>query len=551
MTRDVDRLTGRTFDLLVVGGGICGLIVAADAAQRGLSVALIERGDFGGGASSNHLRTIHGGLRYLQTLDFARARDAIRERRTLARIAPHAVRPMPFALPLSSRGLKSPPVMRFAFLLDQLVAYDRNHELPDALRLPVGRVLSRGRALDQFPLLAVQQASSFAIWYDYVTVEADRLTLTWALLAAAHSAELANYVSATALMIESRHIVGVRATDLNTGRSLEIAARMTVNATGGALDTLLAPAQASTATPMLLAINLVTSLPVGPVAIGGYTPSGRTVFMVPWHGKALFGTWESRTVHTAESPAPLDAAVAGFLADLQVAFPAIHPARSDVRLVHHAAVPATVTRSGEVHLEGQQRVHDHGFGAHVIQGLISVAGTKYSTARATAEYVTDRVLQKLGKSPVASRTGVVVLPGTDVASLASPDGHDGPPVPVSPEVRTSLMAAYGPGYDHVERFAERSRMGARLADDPPVVAAQVVWAVRNEMAMTLADVVRRRTALGATGHPGAQVAARVAQVMAAELGWSAERVKEELHSLDHAYEQDGSSPVPGHGGLGA
>ena len=92
MTRDLDQLTGRTFDVLVVGGGIYGLAIAYDAAQRGLSVALVERNDFGSGSSFNHLRTIHGGLRYLQSLDVARARESIRERRTIARIAPHAVR---------------------------------------------------------------------------------------------------------------------------------------------------------------------------------------------------------------------------------------------------------------------------------------------------------------------------------------------------------------------------------------------------------------------------------------------------------------------------
>src|SRR3989475_11552825 len=101
MHRDLDLLIGRTFDVLVVGGGIYGLTIAYDAAQRGLSVALIERADFGSGASFNHLRTIHGGLRYLQTLDLGRARESIIERRIIARIAPHAVRPVAFVLPLS------------------------------------------------------------------------------------------------------------------------------------------------------------------------------------------------------------------------------------------------------------------------------------------------------------------------------------------------------------------------------------------------------------------------------------------------------------------
>src|SRR6266540_6444473 len=122
MTRDLSRLTGHTFDLLVVGGGIYGLTIAYDAAQRGLAVALIERDDFGSGASFNHLRTIHGGLRYLQTLDVRRARESVRERRTIARIAPHAVRPLPFALPLYRSLTRGKIAMRVGFALDRAVA---------------------------------------------------------------------------------------------------------------------------------------------------------------------------------------------------------------------------------------------------------------------------------------------------------------------------------------------------------------------------------------------------------------------------------------------
>src|SRR5438105_7832310 len=129
MIRDLEALTGRTFDVLVVGGGIYGLAIAYDAAQRGLGVALVERHDFGSGASFNHLRTIHGGLRYLQSLDVARARESVRERRALARIAPHAVRPLPFALPLYRSLTRGVTAMRAGFVLDRLVAFDRNRGL--------------------------------------------------------------------------------------------------------------------------------------------------------------------------------------------------------------------------------------------------------------------------------------------------------------------------------------------------------------------------------------------------------------------------------------
>src|SRR5213594_4816224 len=156
MTRDLDALTERTFDVLVVGGGIYGLTIAFDAAQRGLSVALIERDDFGSGTSFNHLRTIHGGVRYLQTLDLVRARESVRERRTMARIAPHAVRPLPFAVPIYRSLTKGKLAMRAGFLLDRLVAVGRNRGVAPSHRLPAGRVRSRGSAVQHFPGLRRQ-----------------------------------------------------------------------------------------------------------------------------------------------------------------------------------------------------------------------------------------------------------------------------------------------------------------------------------------------------------------------------------------------------------
>ena len=197
MTRDLGRLTAHTFDVLVVGGGIYGLTIAYDCAQRGLSVALIDRGDFGGGASFNHLRTIHGGLRYLQTLDVGRARESLRERRTFARIAPGALRPQPFVLPLTRSLTRGAVAMRAGFALDRMIAFDRNRDVPAALRLPAGMVLSRAEAIRRFPNLATPALAAAAMWHDYVSTESDRLTISFALAAAAHGAVLANYVQAT------------------------------------------------------------------------------------------------------------------------------------------------------------------------------------------------------------------------------------------------------------------------------------------------------------------------------------------------------------------
>src|SRR5262249_20759100 len=159
----------------------------------GLSVALVERDDFGSGASFNHLRTIHGGLRYLQSLDLARARESVRERRTVARIAPHAVAPLPFALPLYRSVTRGQSGLRAGFLLDRVVAMGRNRGVPSSHRLPGGRVYSRGSAIQKFPGLKRQGLRGAAVWHDYLTLEPDRLTFTWALAAQGHGAVLANH----------------------------------------------------------------------------------------------------------------------------------------------------------------------------------------------------------------------------------------------------------------------------------------------------------------------------------------------------------------------
>src|SRR5258706_3201112 len=208
MVRDLDRLTARTFDVLVIGGGIYGLTIAYDAAQRGLSVALVERYDFGSGASFNHLRTIHGGLRYLQTLDIGRARESIRERRTLARIAPEAVRPLSFLLPLEPSLTAGPLAMRVGTLIDRLVAWDRNDDVDSVHRLPPARILSRAEAFNRLPVLRGRKIAGAVEWYDYVAVEADRLTFAWAIAADRCGASIANYVKAQRLIMDAYPPVG-------------------------------------------------------------------------------------------------------------------------------------------------------------------------------------------------------------------------------------------------------------------------------------------------------------------------------------------------------
>jgi len=535
MTRDLDRLTGRTFDLLVVGGGIYGLTIAYDAAQRGLAVALVERDDFGSGSSFNHLRTIHGGLRYLQSMDVARARESVRERRTIARIAPHAVQAVPFAVPLYRSVTRGRLAMRAGFLVDSVVAAGRNHGVPSALRLPRGRVVGRGTAVQRFPGLRRQGLTGAGVYYDYVTTEPDRYTWSFAVAAVEHGAVVANHVEALAPVTSGRRVTGMGVRDLLSGRTLEIAAHCTVNATGARIDGLLRPLGAETGIPMLKAMNLVTRRDAGDEALGGRTAGGRYWFLVPWRERALFGTWESSTTCNPDDPDVSDADVLSFIAELNQAFPALDLTRPDVTLVHRGIVPAAL-RGGRVTLEGHELIRDHA--AKGIDGLISVAGTKFTTARAVAQKVTDMVLGKLQHAPVACRTASTVLPGGSIRDVglaiaeARREFDEGLPADTIPH----LIAAYGSRYRIVmELAADRPDWRTRVAADSPVIGAELVLAARKEMAPTLADVVIRRTPLGALGYPGDDALQRAAAIVGHELEWPSSRRQEEVAGVQRFY----------------
>lgn len=480
LNRNLHALTTRTFDVLVVGGGIYGLTIAADAAQRGLSVALVEKNDFGSGTSFNHLRTIHGGLRYLQTLDLPRARESVRERRTLARIAPWAVQPLPFVLPLYRSLAKGKIAMRCGFALDRLVAHDRNEGLSATHAMPGGRVLGRAEAQAAYPDLRALDITGAAVWYDYVTVEADRLTLAWALAAAAHGAVLANYAEATSLHVEGKRVSGATVVDRFDGTEHQITARTVVNATGGGIDRLLEPLGATVALPVLQAVNLVTTRPGPAAAIGGRSASGRNLFLVPWRGRALFGTWESPSTVTPRDLTLAPHHLESFIAELNQAFPLWKLSREDVALVHLGTVPAKVRDGRPPTLDGGERVYDHKSSG--LTGLVSVAGTKYTTARAVAERIVDRLESWLTKPHVASATATTPLP-------------------------------------HVPLDGE----------------ALLRHSATSEMVCTLADAVVRRTTIGALGCPDPPVLDAAAAVVGDALGWDADRRRKEIAGVRSLY----------------
>jgi glycerol-3-phosphate dehydrogenase len=249
---------------------------------------------------------------------------------------------------------------------------------------------------------------------------------------------------------------------------------------------------------------------------------------VPWRERAVFGTWESDRACDPADTSIAAADVAAFISELNQSFPALDLSLADVTLIHRGVVPA-VARGNRVALEGQAQVRDHS--SEGVDGCVSVVGAKYTTARAVAERVTDQLLTKLQRPAVACRTATTPLPGGSLRDIGltiaeARREHDaGLPSDTIPH----LIAAYGSRYRDVLSLADdRPEWRTRVAKDSPVIGAELVRAVRTEMAVTLSDAVIRRTPLGALGDPGDDALARAAAIVGGELGWSEDRRRAEI-----------------------
>jgi glycerol-3-phosphate dehydrogenase len=543
MVRNLRQLVDTTFDVLVVGAGIYGVAAAWDAAQRGLSVAIIDRDDFGAGTSFNNLKTVHGGLRSLQSLNLRQMRLFVRERRALVRLAPHLVRPLPFIVPTYRDPRRSGSLMRIALALNDLISRDRHDGVADpARRLPAGTIVSREECLQLNPAIDPAGVTGGAVWYDYQMHNTDRVTLAFLLSATDAGAVGANYVEAKGLLTEAGRVIGVAAEDRLTGSSLEIRARVVVNAAGPWAGSLLASLPDGgpplPAPRFSRAMNLVTR-PVALTHACGGIAGGRFLFLVPWRDVSILGT--SHDVHEGE---PVDVEVTrwdleAFLTEAREAFPHASLTAADVRLIHRGLLPMLQGRGTHVKLLRESVVIDHR--RHGLPGLVSMFGVRYTTARHTAAEAVDTVFAQLDvAAPPPCRTAELPLAGGAIGNFRSFERavllRDVPGLRAGALQR--LAGSYGTAYDAVLQIVrDRPPLAAPLGRRCAVTGAEILHATRAEMAVTLGDAVIRRTEAGSAGHPGADALDAAAAVMAPELGWDEARVRKEIDQVEAWYQR--------------
>ena len=375
------------YDLIVVGGGIYGVMLSLEAALRGLRPLLLERADFGGATSYNSLRIIHGGFRYLQTLDLHRFFESVGERRWFLQTFPDLVKPLPCLMPIYGSGLRRRPILRAALLLNDLLSYNRNHQVGDDRHLPNGKLIDPQQAHQIFPLIDRHDLQGGAVWYDACMPDSQRLLISILRWACELGAIALNYVEAKEILSANSHVTGVLATDIETGQSYQYQANIVINAAGPWCRKL--AANFASDTPELFRSSLAWNVLFDREALSDFalavTPKkarAQTYFLHPWKGRFLAGTvHNSWTADIINNPLPSATEVNKFIEDLNQAIPGLNLAQNEILKIFSGLLPAAQT--GEEKLAVREVIFDHSQ-QNNIKGLYSVSGVKFTTSRLVA-----------------------------------------------------------------------------------------------------------------------------------------------------------------------
>lgn len=494
------------WDMIVIGGGASGVGVAIDAAARGYDVLLLEQSDFGKGTSSRSTKLVHGGVRYLEQGNIGLVMEALKERGLLFQNAPHLVRDLAFVVP--NYDWWEAPFYGLGLKLYQLLA--------GKYGFGASRMLSREETLEHLPTLKTEGLRGGAIYYDG-QFDDTRLLIHMAATACEQGAILLNYVEVTGLTKDSQGFVdGVNARDTETGQEFQAVAKVVVNATGAFSDSVRSMAEPEIV-PMIApsqGIHLVfdSAFLAGESAIMvPHTSDGRVLFAIPWHGHTLVGTTDTPVEAPVLEPVALEEEIE-FILSTAGQYLAKPPARDDVLSVFAGIRPlvrpanqastANISRDHVIHIDRS--------------GLVSVMGGKWTTYRHMAEDCVDQAatLAQLPERPCTTH------------HLHIHAFHE-------TAKQFGVLSVYGADAIAIQKLIDADgTLGQPLHPALPCIKAQVVWAVRQEMARTLEDVLARRTrALFLNARAALEMAPAVAHLMAAELGWDDAAREKQLASF--------------------
>jgi len=535
------------YDVVVVGGGIYGATVAWEAVSRGLSVLLMESRDFGSGTSANSLKTIHGGLRSLQRLDFREMREYIRERRALLRIAPHLIVPMPCVIPTFPPLSQSKLLLGTGLKLYDLIAWDRNNGLCDSRYIPPGQVISRKRLIELAPGFGDSSATGGVRWADAQAHNSERLVLAFVMAAREAGATVFNYMKKQEYIVNQGKVCGVIAKDGLTGREVEVAARAVIDCTGSwAVQDRLFVNSTGMSIPEVTVrgVNLVVKRKLSACALGvrpltGLEDSKRLLFIVPWRQGSIVGTWYYPEAADFDHLELTEVELSNCLVQINSVFPSPGLKREDVTLIHCGLLPANAGKQegDEPHLWSHAGIVSSESGRGP-RGIYWVQGVKLTTARATAVKVLGQVARYLNSPVTASRTCETALYGAGFADYHAYEqccykklsGH------WSMEIVTRLLRNYGSNLDAILDICRQEQSLAQLIPGTTdTLRAELRYILENEMVCTLSDLMLRRTDIGSFACPGEDTIEYCADVMAQYQEWDTTQRRENINTLLQCY----------------
>lgn len=550
MRRCLSDLSRDEFDVLVVGGGAAGAAVAREACIRGFKTALVERADFGAATSAHCFKVVHGGIRYLQHLDIRRMRASCLERAILLRIAPHLVSPLPFVVPTFGRGKASRWFLGSGMMVYDALTRDCNAWVSDpGRRISSTRFFSRSETLALFPQIDAAGLTGAAVFEDGQMYNPPRLVLAFVGAAQALGATVANYVEVQRLLRDEQRVTGAAVRDVLTGECFQIRCKLVINAAGPWAEGLLEPDPATRLAPGTYSRDacFVLARPAGArfaLAVQGRTRDSdavlarpaRHMFLVPWRTRTLVGVWHKVVARDPDATELTPEELQAYVREINDCYPALQVQESEVCMTGFGLVPfgdADQQRGNALSFGKQSRIVDHRVEGG-ISGLISVISVRYTVARRDAALSLDAAERQLGRRRTGAESAYQPLSGGDFASysgfLAGIRAQWPAWLPASS--CESLAQNYGRALADILRLGEREPLLQRCLPGSSVTHAEVIHAVREEMAERMTDVIFRRTELGTDAHPGNAALDEVQELMRRERDWSSVRVAQERAAVE-------------------
>jgi len=516
-----EKLGSEQFDVVVVGGGVVGAGAALDAATRGLKVALVEARDFASGTSSRSSKMFHGGLRYLEQLEFGLVAEALHERElSMSTLAPHLVKPLKFLFPLTHRVWER-PYMAAGFLL-----YDR---MGGAKSVPAQKHLTRAGALRMAPGLKRNALIGGIRYFDTVVDDA-RHTMTVARTAAHYGAVVRTSTQVVGFLREADRVSGVRVRDSETGATTEVEGHVVINATGVWTDEIQALSRQRGRFRVRASKGVHIVIPrdriVSDSAIILRTEKS-VLFVIPWGNHWIIGTtdtdWNLDLAHPAATKADIDY-ILGHVNKVLVT-PLTH---DDIDGVYAGLRPLLAGESDET----SKLSREHAV-ARVAPGLVAIAGGKYTTYRVMGEDAVDLAAEDIPARVAPSITEKVPLVGADgYFALVNQAVHLGQLHGLHPYRIKHLLERYGSLIDEVlELAAESPELREPITDAPDYLQVEAVYAAAAEGALHLEDILARRTRISIEySHRGVNCAEQVARLVAPVLGWDEATIDREVET---------------------